>query len=109
MDVKSLPEYAEWTGSAEWREHLLSDHVLPVAGCIACDQRPLMVDIHEAIFGHGPDRSRAAEVAWSLQDGYGVIGMDVPQGWDWSGIRDSSPAAIKRIHEALVAEGLVSQ
>lgn len=107
METKPLPEYAEWMGSAEWKEHLLGDHIVPVAGCIPCDQRPLMIDIHGAIFGHGPNGSLAAEIAWALQDGYGVIGMDVPQGWDWSGIRDSSPAAIKRIHDALEAERLV--
>lgn len=27
---------------------------------------------------------------WHRQDGYGETGFTPPQGWDWSGIRDSS-------------------
>lgn len=40
------------------------------------------------------------EVIWSLQDGYGEPGYTPVQGWDWSGIRDSSPEAI----QAMVTE-----
>jgi hypothetical protein len=32
---------------------------------------------------------------WRLQDGYGEAGYVPPQGWDWSGIRDSSALAIQ--------------
>lgn len=35
------------------------------------------------------------ELVWLLQDGYGEPGFTPPQGWDWSGIRDSSPDAIR--------------
>lgn len=34
---------------------------------------------------------------WSIQDGYGDAGLTPIQGWDWSGIRDSSDAATKRM------------
>jgi hypothetical protein len=30
---------------------------------------------------------------WSIQDGYGEPGFTPVQGWDWSGIRDSSDGA----------------
>ncbi len=32
-------------------------------------------------------------VVWKLQDGYGAPGYTPAQGWDWSGIRDSSREA----------------
>jgi predicted RNA-binding Zn-ribbon protein involved in translation (DUF1610 family) len=32
---------------------------------------------------------------WEIQDGYGEPGFTPPQGWDWSGIRDSSEEAIR--------------
>ena len=34
---------------------------------------------------------------WELQDGYGEQGWTPEQGWDWSGIRDSSPEAIEQM------------
>src|SRR5581483_10532660 len=34
---------------------------------------------------------------WKLQDGYGEVGFTPPQGWDWSGIRDSSDEAKVKI------------
>lgn len=34
---------------------------------------------------------------WALQDGYGEPGFEPPQGWDWSGIRDSSDDAKVKI------------
>lgn len=39
--------------------------------------------------------------SWRLQDGYGIPGFNPPQGWDWSGIRDSSEQAKRAIAEAL--------
>lgn len=35
----------------------------------------------------------ADEAIWAQQDGYGRTGYTPPQGWDWSGIRDSSAGA----------------
>ena len=42
------------------------------------------------------------EQIWSLSDGYGTPGFMPAQGYDWSGIRDSSPEAVERMHERLV-------
>jgi hypothetical protein len=36
----------------------------------------------------------AAREIWAIQDGYGEAGFTPEQGWDWSGIRDSSPEAL---------------
>jgi len=38
-------------------------------------------------------RNKIYEEVWKLQDGYGTPGFMPPQGWDWSGIRDSSAEA----------------
>lgn len=35
---------------------------------------------------------------WSTQDGYGKAGFMPEQGYDWSGIRDSSSAAVKQMY-----------
>ena len=42
-------------------------------------------------------------LAWRLQDGYGRPGFTPPQGWDWSGIRDSTPHAFGRMAAAIRA------
>lgn len=80
-------------------------HDSPDAGCPRCAVTPLMVKIHAAVFD--ADNHTAADVAWDFQDGYGEAGATPAQGWDWSGIRDSSPAAIWAIAEALDLLGLV--
>lgn len=36
---------------------------------------------------------------WALTDAYGEQGMIPPQGYDWSGVRDSSEQAIKAMEE----------
>jgi|GEM_PF-3911354 len=47
---------------------------------------------------------------WKLQDGYGKPGYTPVQGWDWSGIRDSSPKAVSQmarvIREILEKHGI---
>ena len=40
-------------------------------------------------------------VAWALQDGYGEPGCTPIQGWDWSGIRDSTPEGKANIARAI--------
>lgn len=45
----------------------------------------------------------AADRIWDLQDGYGEPGFTPCQGWDWSGIRDSSPEAIAQM-DAVASE-----
>lgn len=50
-------------------------------------------EIHEAWFS--PDTPEATlDAIWALQDGYGEPGYMPIQGYDWSGIRDSSDEAI---------------
>jgi hypothetical protein len=53
----------------------------------------LATEVHEA----------AGERIWSLQDGYGEAGFTPCQGWDWSGIRDSTPEAIRSM-DAVASE-----
>ncbi|MGO8750607.1 MAG: hypothetical protein ACLQNE_32055 [Thermoguttaceae bacterium] len=38
---------------------------------------------------------------WEKQDGYGVPGFNPPQGWDFSGIRDSTPRAKRNMAKAV--------
>lgn len=38
---------------------------------------------------------------WNRSDGYGPQGFMPDQGYDWSGIRDSSPAAIEAMFKEL--------
>lgn len=42
--------------------------------------------------------------SWAMQDGYGEVGYTPPQGWDWSGIRDSTDEAQRNIAEMLRKE-----
>lgn len=92
-----LPEFAEW-----WRgdpspasTHL--SHDTPIEGCPGCAIRPMLRAIHQAVYVEG----RFLVETWDLQDGYGEPGVEPPQGWDWSGIRDSSPAAMARMYQAI--------
>jgi hypothetical protein len=59
----------------------------------------MMQEIHTAVFSSNV----AADICWSLQDGYGIAGFTPDQGFDWSGIRDSSTDAIKAMHRAIHA------
>lgn len=52
-----------------------------------------LADIHAAVFSS----REALAVCWSMQDGYGAPGATPAQGFDWSGIRDSSPATVRRM------------
>lgn len=108
MSTITLPEYTEWYrhDNAMWIEHITTHYDSPNEACPACAVRLFLTAIYTAVF-EGPERHKAAEIAWSLQDGYGATGMTPPQGFDWSGIRDSSPAAVKRIHDALKHEELI--
>jgi hypothetical protein len=40
---------------------------------------------------------------WKLQDGYGQAGFVPAQGWDWSGIRDSSDLATMKMGAAILS------
>lgn len=101
MTTIHLPDYDEWVGSAAWRDHVIG-HDDPVEGCPGCAVRPMLAVIHEAYF-HGP----VAMISriYALSDGYGEVGLIPEQGYDWSGIRDSSPQAVAAMHELVVSFG----
>lgn len=42
-------------------------------------------------------RTEVVNETWKHQDGYGAPGQTPVQGWDWSGIRDSSPKAVSNM------------
>lgn len=77
-----------------------TDYATPLdCGCSLKDGRcgrhaSMMRVIYDARHGE------QAEAIWSLQDGYGEPGYTPEQGWDWSGIRDSSTEAIEAMFEA---------
>jgi hypothetical protein len=50
------------------------------------------------------DSKKAFRAIWNLQNGYGIAGFTPPQGYDWSGIRDSSPEAIHKMYLAAVKD-----
>lgn len=45
------------------------------------------------------DDPQTSKQIWALQDGYGKPGFMPAQGWDWSGIRDSSDEALAKMTE----------
>lgn len=83
--------------------HHMRDHDEHMGGtpdperCDYCYVRPMLVEIHEAYF------SGAAEILYTMQDGYGIVGFVPEQGLDWSGVRDSTPATIERMWQAIHA------
>lgn len=66
--------------------------------CDYCLTGPMLEEIH-AVWSSGNDA--ACEVIWALSDGYGEPGYVPEQGYDWSGIRDSTPAAMRAMWEAI--------
>lgn len=44
------------------------------------------------------------EELYSLSDGYGEVGYIPEQGYDWSGIRDSSNKAIRAMYEFCISK-----
>ena len=104
MNTKiDLPEYSAWWRDPMSREHI-NNHGRPfsengtVEGCPACAVRPFMEGIYDA-YHNGTDE-QFYEI-YARSDGYGIEGLVPEQGYDWSGVRDSSPAAIYRIAEYL--------
>jgi hypothetical protein len=80
-------------------------HPLGDCGCDAlegrCERHRAMVGtIHSAYYGG--DSALVREI-YSLSDGYGEPGFVPEQGYDWSGIRDSSIGAVEAMF--LVAIG----
>lgn len=58
-------------------------------------RREMMEAIRQA-WTNGPEEQSLA--IWAKSDGYGIEGFVPPQGYDWSGIRDSSRAAIRTMY-----------
>ena len=59
----------------------------------------MMQAIHTAWYEGPADKLPAI---WAASNGYGTPGYKPDQGYDWSGIRDSTPRAIHRMFEAAV-------
>ncbi len=51
-----------------------------------------------------PVQHRLYKLIWAETDAYGPKGYIPPQGYDWSGIRDSTPAAVVAMAKAARAE-----
>ena len=67
--------------------------------CDFCITRPMLAIIKEAY-----DEGGALKVLiYSLQDGYGEPGFIPEQGYDWSGVRDSTPKAVQEMYHAVIA------
>ena len=49
-------------------------------------------------------RVKCFRFIWATQDGYGTPGYTPDQGYDWSGIRDSSPEAKKKMCDYVVKQ-----
>lgn len=80
--------------------HFGHDDPAPAGTCGYCDTAPLMKPLYDAYFG--ADKAARALI-YALADGYGEPGTIPPQGYDWSGVRDSTPAARRRMAAALKA------
>jgi hypothetical protein len=101
MSTIHLPEFHEWwRGTPSPAAAHLEHWRYPVEGCPGCAVGPMLTAIHKAVYVEG----RFLSETWALQDGYGEPGCMPPQGWDWSGIRDSSPAAIKRMYDVVTED-----
>jgi hypothetical protein len=68
-----------------------------------CDvHAEMMAEIH-AVWNSPRANTDAALVIWMYSDGYGAPGFIPEQGYDWSGIRDSSTDAIESMWMAIHA------
>lgn len=87
--------------SIHWKEHDVYDGGTPAPDtCDHCYVAPMLVEIHEA-WQSGSNET--CEILWGLSDGYGEPGYEPEQGYDWSGIRDSTPAAVHEMWQAIHA------
>lgn len=82
-----------------------TDFATPLeCGCSLKDGRcgrhaSMMRAIHAAWFDSGTVVQ--ADEIWALSDGYGEPGYVPEQGYDWSGIRDSSTEAIEAMFDVV--------
>lgn len=102
MPAITFPEYGAWMRSDMFGEHLggHGDVFNPtrIEGCPACVAMSYLPAIRDRWMNGTTEEMLTI---WELSDGYGIPGYVPPQGHDWSGIRDSSPAAMMRMAEAL--------
>lgn len=97
MTQTELPEYRNVTFDPV-TQTLKGEHLMPAVGDRPPRYYNFSADLSFAWIRHACVVSeRAIRMIWSEQDGYGAAGFTPAQGWDWSGIRDSSPAAIDRM------------
>lgn len=93
-----------WSAEADeaMRRHWTHDGCTEHADdCDDCFVQPMLVEIHHI---WTTSRSNAVlDLIYSMQDGYGEIGYVPDQGYDWSGVRDSSPHQIREIWKAIHA------
>lgn len=106
-----LPEFAEWISSDIYNDHIGNhgqpwDQPAAVEGCPGCLAQMWLPDIHAFYMGKATDTQ--FDHLYSLSDGYGIIGFIPDQGYDWSGIRDSSPAAVRRMYDYVVSCGVAA-
>lgn len=93
FSISRLPRTFEWhskvpgTSTEEFEVQGLDDWKL------------IVVTNHYSYVSSLPDlvRDEIKDRVWATQDGYGTPGFVPAQGWDWSGIRDSSEAAQKEM------------
>lgn len=75
------------------------DHQAEVSGCDYCETAPMLTDLHRVWTGETTTTARgetnAFALMWSMQDAYGEPGAMPGQGYDWSGVRDSTPATVR--------------
>jgi hypothetical protein len=72
-----------------------------VEECDYCHVRPMLSDLLEV---WRSDNHTARSILWAIQDGYGVAGYTPDgEGMNWSGLRDSTPATIRRMWQAVHA------
>lgn len=99
IEIEVAPEQAGLTkDDVPFVDHLGHDD--PVESCGWCETRVYLPLIHDRYQNGTPGEF---DLIWSLADGYGAPGTIPAQGYDWSGVRDSSPAAVRAIYKALTA------
>lgn len=106
---EGLPFHAEWWEGG-WKESLAAKHIVhsdpewdeeiqafvrpePVEGCPGC---AITNEMFAAIRKAWEDGHITA--LYALADAYGEQGLVPEQGYDWSGVRDSSPAALAQMY-----------
>jgi hypothetical protein len=68
---------------------------------LADDERARMLTAIHAAVWEGDASDELFYAVWDRSDGYGEPGTVPPQGYDWSGIRDSSDHAVAEMYAAL--------